>query len=113
MKKFLFILVPSFLLAEVSNDLLLDCSHNDYRACAKIGSIKMNPYSADYNPSKAISFLKNSCDNGHLVESCISLSKYYSSSSTSDIDKYTLYLKKSCDLKDAFSCGVLHSKGGS
>lgn len=107
MKKIFFFLLPSLLFAEISNDLFRDCSNANYIACAKIGAIRMDVMSPDYDPSLALSYLSSAC-NGSVVSGCSLLSKYYASKG--DNDRSLHYLKKSCDLKDSLSCYLYHEK---
>lgn len=102
MKKMLFLfLLPLLLFAEISNDLFRDCSNGNYKACSTIGSMRMNKYSPDYNPSLALDYLSSAC-HGSVSAGCFNLGLYYSSKG--DNDRSMIYFKKSCDLGDYVGC---------
>lgn len=109
MKKILLIVLPSLLLAEISNDLYRDCSNAKYDACYKIGSARMDISSPDYNPSLGVSYLESACNAG-ISYGCSSLSSYYDKKG--DKQRSKSYLKKSCDLKDSWSCYLYNQKRG-
>lgn len=110
MKKVFLFLLPVFLFAEISHDLLFACHQNDFTTCAKVGSIRMDRFDPDYDPSHAVEPLKMSCQYGKNASSCKTLSSYYAS--INDLDNYISYLKIGCNLHDGTSCYLYHRAGG-
>lgn len=102
MLKILFLLLPVFLLGEItSNDLYL-CNQSDYSKCEEIGIKYLTKFGSDYNVDRAEFPLKKSCIYGNSSKSCYMLSNFYYSKK--DYSARERYLKKSCDLGDSSAC---------
>lgn len=104
--KFLSLLIPALLSAQISNDLFRDCSNGKKKACAEIGLTRMNISSPDYNPSLALSYLESGCNVS--ANSCVALYRYYDKKGDTSLS--LSYLKKACDLGSY--CSDYHSIKG-
>lgn len=104
--KFLIILIPIIINAQIPNDLLRDCALGKNEKCAEIGEIRMDKYGPDYDPSLAISYLERGCNvSGY---SCFKIAEYYKEKN--DIERSKSYFKKACQLKHPVACYKLNEK---
>lgn len=110
MKKVFFLLLPVFLFADISSDLLYSCHQNNLSSCDKVGLMLMDKFGSFYNPPRAVEPLKKACQYGHIVSSCKALSSYYIS--INDSYNSLSYLKIGCSLNDDTSCYLYHQRGG-
>lgn len=92
--KFLSLLIPALLSAQISNELLKNCSLGKKQACADIGLTRMNISSPDYDPSLALSYLESGCNVS--ARSCVALYHYYDKKGDTSLS--LSYLKRACDL---------------
>lgn len=101
MKAILFLVFPVLAFSEISPDLLRECSNANYQACLRVGEIRMNQYSPDYDPSLAFQYLQSAC-NANIASGCFKLHTYYDMKSDKERSRY--YLKRSCDLGNSSAC---------